>query len=413
MSFPPYAEYKDSGVAWLGGIPAHWRTIKARRLFRLVKRRDQDDLPILSVYRDYGIIEKSSRDDNNNKTPEDLSLYQSVNPGDLVINKMKAWQGSLGVSSLNGITSPDYAVFMPVHKDKPEFLNYLFRCKLLPPVFKTISNGIRPDQWRIEPDKFLQLPFALPPCDEQIQIVGFLDRETAKIDALIAEQQRLIDLLREKITSLVLSTVNIRGTKNARLSEASELIFRPVIQTPEELYVPIGLYNRGRGVFHKEARETADMGDSEFFWVQAGDLIISGQFAWEGAVALAGDEDQGCVVSHRYHILRGRPHVALTEYIFALFLTRHGEFILNENSRGAAGRNKPLNIGSLLNEKIPAIELPVQEAIAVAVHKTKKLFDEIASQVQLLQERRSALISAAVTGKIDVRGLIPAAAEAA
>lgn len=97
MSFPRYGEYRDSDVEWLGEAPAHWTETKAKRLFQFVKRQEGADLPVLSVYRDFGVIEKSSRDDNNNKTPEDLSSYQTVNLGDLVINKMKAWQGSLGV----------------------------------------------------------------------------------------------------------------------------------------------------------------------------------------------------------------------------------------------------------------------------------------------------------------------------
>ena len=99
---------KDSGVEWLGEIPAHWEVKKIKRLFRHKKRQGFPELTVLSVYREYGVIEKSSRDDNFNRTPEDLHTYQLVNPGDLVINKMKAWQGSLGVSRLSGITSPDY-----------------------------------------------------------------------------------------------------------------------------------------------------------------------------------------------------------------------------------------------------------------------------------------------------------------
>ena len=110
----PTAPMKDSGVEWLGEVPAHWDIVPLRWLFHFVKRQEQATLEVLSVYREFGVIRKSSRDDNNNKTPEDLSKYQTVNVGDLVINKMKAWQGSVGVSTFTGITSPDYAVFEPI-----------------------------------------------------------------------------------------------------------------------------------------------------------------------------------------------------------------------------------------------------------------------------------------------------------
>jgi type I restriction enzyme S subunit len=147
------------------------------------------------------------------------------------------------------------------------------------------------------------------------------------------------------------------------------------------------------------------MGDSDFFWVEEGDLILSGQFAWEGAVAIAGSAEHGCVVSHRYPIVRGTPGRLRTEYLFALLCTTHGDFLLNENSRGAAGRNRPLNIGSLLKEKVPIPNMHVQEQVASLFHRRKALACEVARQERLLEERRSALISAAVTGQIDVRGL--------
>jgi type I restriction enzyme, S subunit len=220
-----------------------------------------------------------------------------------------------------------------------------------------------------------------------------------------------LELLKEKVGSLVLSTAV--GTQELRLEHAASIISRPVVQGEGELYTPIGLFNRGRGLFHKDPREMGDMGDSDFFWIEEGDLIISGQFAWEGAVALADKEAAGCVVSHRYPVLRGKSGVALTEYLYALLSTKHGDFLLNEHSRGAAGRNRPLNISSLMKEKIMLPDIQVQEEVARAVHNRNKFFGQVARQIELLNERRAALISAAVIGHIDVRGFVQATAEAA
>ncbi|SEJ30671.1 type I restriction enzyme, S subunit [Azotobacter beijerinckii] len=158
----PSVPMKDSGVEWLGEVPAHWRSHRVKRLFRQSKRQGYTDMEVLSVYRDHGVIRKSSRNDNNNKTPEDLSLYQLVNVGDLVVNKMKAWQGSLGVSVHHGITSPDYVVYSPSHDEVPKFIHYLLSANHMPEVYLSISNGIRPSQWRIEPEKFEQLEIFLP-----------------------------------------------------------------------------------------------------------------------------------------------------------------------------------------------------------------------------------------------------------
>jgi len=223
---------------------------------------------------------------------------------------------------------------------------------------------------------------------------------------LVAKQKRLIELLIEKVKCLVLSSFDLPETKQLRFGSVAQIISRPVTQKEDEEYARIGLYNKGRGLFHREASEKDDMGDSDFFWVEEGDLIISGQFAWEGAVALASEDDTGCVVSHRFPVLRGVPGVSFTEYLFALLLTEHGDFLLNENSRGAAGRNRPLNITALLKEKIPLPSLKIQQAVVNAVHYKKQLLVEISKQIDLLQERRTALISAAVTGQIDVRQVL-------
>ena len=203
----PNVARKDSGVEWLGEIPAHWESKKIKRLFVHTKRQGFPERTVLSVYREYGVIEKSSRDDNFNRTPKDLDTYQLVNPGDLVINKMKAWQGSLGISPLSGITSPDYIVYAPHHKANARFLHHFLRCKLLASVYLTLSNGIRPSQWRLEPERFEDLIVFLPPPAEQARTAAFLDGETGKVDSLISKIQEAIVHLNEFRTVLISAAV--------------------------------------------------------------------------------------------------------------------------------------------------------------------------------------------------------------
>ena len=203
----PNVPMKDSGVEWLGEIPAHWEIKEIKRLFRHTKRQGFPERTVLSVYREYGVIEKSSRDDNFNRTPEDLGTYQLVNPGDLVINKMKAWQGSLGISSLSGITSPDYIIYAPNHKANERFLHHFLRCRLLASVYFTVSNGIRPSQWRLEPGRFEELVAPIPPRVEQDQIATFVDSETTKIDALVARVREAIYRVKEFRIALISAVV--------------------------------------------------------------------------------------------------------------------------------------------------------------------------------------------------------------
>ncbi|WP_167648820.1 restriction endonuclease subunit S [Mameliella alba] len=207
LGVDPRATLAESGVAWRGKVPAHWTRGRMKNHFRQVKRQGFEALTVLSVYREYGVIEKGSRTDNINKTPEDLSKYQLVEPKDLAINKMKAWQGSMGVSGLRGITSPDYVVMQPIGEHNPRYMHHYLRARPMPWVYRLISNGIRTDQWRLEPEKFLELPIFLPPMDEQQEIADRIDRELEHIRALIAKTQRSIELLKEKRSTLITAAV--------------------------------------------------------------------------------------------------------------------------------------------------------------------------------------------------------------
>jgi type I restriction enzyme S subunit len=203
----PGVPMKESGVPWLGQVPEHWSGRKIKHLFRFTKRQDHADLTVLSVYRDHGVLEKSSRDDNHNRTPEDLTTYQLVNVGDLVINKMKAWQGSLGVATLTGITSPDYVVYESQNNENLRFIHHLLRTPLMASTYHTISNGIRPDQWRLEPEKFELVSVYLPPKEEQHRIVCVIEEEIRRIDLLSEKVTEAVEKLREYRTALISAAV--------------------------------------------------------------------------------------------------------------------------------------------------------------------------------------------------------------
>ncbi len=219
----PKAQTVKTGVEWLPTVPQHWTPARISRLFKQTKRVGFPDLTVLSVYRDYGVIERSTRDDNANRIPDDLSIYQLVRPGDLVINKMKAWQGSLGIAEIEGITSADYVVFSRVHQEDPRFLHFLLRNQLLTTVYLSMSNGIRTNQWRIEPDRFASLNLFLPPLAEQRAIVAHIAKETAKLDALRAAAENSIALLKERRGALISAAVTgkLRVSAKSGVAEGS------------------------------------------------------------------------------------------------------------------------------------------------------------------------------------------------
>lgn len=206
----------------------------------------------------------------------------------------------------------------------------------------------------------------------------------------------------ERITSLSGKCLELEKTKWSRLQHLCESTVRPVDRQDGESYRRLGLFSRGRGIFIREDTDEDDMGDSEFFWVEPGDLIISGQFAWEGAIALATEDHSGCVVSHRFPIIRGRNGAVLTEYLWALFMTQFGDFILNDCARGSAGRNRPLNMSILMKWKVPVPCIDQQKEIAALVNWREGLRKTTDRSIMLLREYRASLISAAVTGQLDI-----------
>lgn len=194
-----YESYKSSGAAWLGNVPSLWDVQPLRAVTSLKSDKNRPDLPVLSVYREYGVILKDSRDDNHNATSLDTSTYKVVKPGDLVVNKMKAWQGSMGVSAHKGIVSPAYITCgTRVDRVRPAYLHYLLRSSPLIGVYNSLSYGVRVGQWDMHYEDFKQIPIPLPPKEEQDRIVAFLDQKTVEIDAAIEKKERLIDLLQEQ-----------------------------------------------------------------------------------------------------------------------------------------------------------------------------------------------------------------------
>jgi type I restriction enzyme S subunit len=414
MSFPHYSKYKPSGVKWLGDVPDKWGVKRLRFVARLNPSKSEistlDRNTTVSFLPMEDIGDDGSLTLDKEKAIGELETgYTYFRDGDVTIAKItpcfENGKGALmrGLSNGIGFGTTELIVARPLPEQiTGPYLYYLFISSVFRSIGESHMYGAG-GQKRVPDDFVRDFSIAIPSLPEQTAIVEFLDRETAKIDELIAEQRRLIELLNEKIVSLVLSAFHAPATSEMRLSEASTIISRPVIQKVDEFYTRIGLFNKARGLFHKDASETEDMGESDFFWVEEGDLIISGQFAWEGAVALAGEKDNGCVVSHRYPVIRGKHGVVLTEYLFGLLCSKHGDFLLNQCSRGAAGRNRPLNISLLMKEKIPVPSMEVQKAVAQAVVNRKTLVKEIVKVIDLLHERRAALISVAVTGQFDIR----------
>ena len=207
---------KYSGVKWLGDIPAHWTTIKLRQLLSPVSEKNHPELPLLSVVREQGVIVRDvdDKEANHNYIPDDLSGYKMVKKGQFAMNKMKAWQGSYGISDYTGIVSPAYFIF-DVAFDNLEYFHYAIRSKVYVNFFAQASDGIRVGHWDLQMDKMKEIPFIVPPVDEQIAIVEHIKKTLPKydeaIDKLNAEVAVLEEYKAKLIADVVTGKVDVRN----------------------------------------------------------------------------------------------------------------------------------------------------------------------------------------------------------
>ncbi|MBT6048928.1 MAG: hypothetical protein HOG49_19190 [Candidatus Scalindua sp.] len=408
MKYSEYPSYKSSEIDWLGEVPEHWEITRLKYISSVnddtLSKNTSDDMEI--NYIDIGSVTtgyiQSYEHMKFSNSPS--RARRIVRDGDILVSTvrtyLKAIAPVLAVHN-NYIASTGFAVIRPGVQLHSGYAKYALLSKYFIDLVESRSVGVSYPS--INASDLITFSLALPLVDEQKKIADYLDGKVQKIDNLITKLTKVIELLKEKRQAAVDNITHKESMIYSRLGRVVNLISRPVNRVVDKEYTALGLYNRGRGLFHKMPKKGNELGDSDFYWVQEGDLIISGQFAWEGSVALTSESENNCIVSHRYPIIRGKFGLMDTEYLWAYFTTREGGFFLNENSIGSAGRNRPLNINTLMKENIPVPEIEKQIEISEIVKSDKKDKILIYKTIELLKEKRSALISAAVTGKIDVR----------
>ncbi|MCC4115354.1 restriction endonuclease subunit S [Aromatoleum toluclasticum] len=441
MSLPKYGVYADSGVAWLGVVPAHWQVQRLRHLFEIRKRIvGEEGHRVLSITQ-RGIKVKDI-ESNDGQLSMDYSKYQTVHPGDFAMNHMDLLTGFVDISPYSGVTSPDYRVFavrdgVPC---EPRYFLHLLQNGYRQKVFYAFGQGASEfGRWRFPTDQFNDFRFPCPPPDEQRTIASFLDCETAKIDALIAEQEKLIALLTEK-----------------RRATISHLVTKGL--NPEAPMRDSGVAWLGEVPAHwqvKKLRHIADVvrgasprpaGDPEFFdsdnesglnrpWVTVAEVtkdespyltevteyltpagversqsFASGTLIFTNSGATLGVPkilSVNCCANDGILAFKGLSSDVEIRFLY-LFLLTTTERLRTEMKQGGGQPN--LNTGIVKDISFPLPPITEQRKIIDYVETRLGEFDalraEAARATALLAERRGALISAAVTGKIDVRSAV-------
>lgn len=412
MSFAQYQEYKDTGVSWLGKIPSHWEIVPLWTIFRRVKRTGFINEEPLSVYRDHGVVPKSSRDDNHNRLSEDLTPYQLVDVDDLVINKMKAFQGSVAISNYRGIVSPAYFVYESSHSNNPRYLHYLMRSPRYVFSYLSISKGIRPNQWDIDPQEHSRLPLVLPPIIEQKVIADFLDDQIMSLEALISEQEKLIELSIERRQAIIYQTVT-KGLDQNVVKKKTDIDWLKEIPAKWELSKVKYLFHIGRGrVIAQEIVEpeglypvysSQTLNDGCLGYIDTFDFDCE-QLTWTTDGANAGT----VFLRHGKHnctnvcgTLLPKSKDFNLKYLH-LWLTFATQFYKRPDTNGAKIMNSEMaEIFVLLPSRDE--QDSIAQFLQIEVSKFDALIAESRKVIETLQERRTTLISEAVLGQIDVR----------
>ncbi len=419
----PYLHYKSSGVEWIDRSPAHWELRKLRGAVRPITARNRPDLPLLSVVREKGVILRDVTDysENHNFIPDDLTNYKVVKAGQFAMNKMKAWQGSYGVSQYDGIVSPAYFVF-DIHGVQSDFFNVAIRSQAYVPFFGQASDGVRIGQWDLSQERMREIVFLVPPASEQSAIVRYLDHVDSHVRRYISAKERLIELLTEQRQAVINQAVTRGLDPNARLKPSgvewlgdipdhwdvlrSRFLFNEVnlrSTTGEEVHLSM---SQVLGLVPSHLVKQTLIAESYIGGklCQKGDLVLNRLKAHLGVFALA---NKGGVVSADYSVFRQRQSSVDMEYFEQVLRSPSFRTELRIRSKGIVEGFWRLYTDDFFDIRLPVPPASEQrrivEVLRVRTATIDSSIDRARRQIELMREYRTRLIADVVTGKLDVR----------
>lgn len=438
MSFPRYPKYKESGVEWLGQVPEHWEVSRLRFICEINPRKSETSthgeetivsfLPMDSIGEDGSLNLEQEK-----PLGEVLTGYTYFREGDVTLAKItpcfENGKGAImrGLTNGIGFGTTELIVARPKEqKTSARFLQYLFGSRVFRSLGEAHMYGAG-GQKRVPDDFIREYRTGIPPLSEQTAIADFLDRETAKIDGLIAEQERLIELLKEKRQAVISHAVT-KGLNPATPMKDSGIEW--IDQVPEHweikrfqrcVYVAEGQVNPERSEYsslpliapnHIESgtgrllalESASDQGaESGKYLCKKGDVVYSKIRPALRKVCIAPED---CLCSADMYPLR--PHSGLTNpfLLWSILSEQFSALAVLESQRVAMPKINRESLKEVMIALPPEVEQKhICSFIDATINRIDTLTAEAQKAITLLQERRSALISAAVTGQIDVRGI--------
>jgi len=445
MSFPRYPKYKPSGVEWLGDVPTGWEV----KPLKAVSTHNDDVLEETTAPdTEIAYVDISSVDCVNGITAKEAMPFSAapsrarrqVRHGDVIISTVRTYLRAIArirEQEDNLVVSTGFAVVRPRDALAPDFLGYVLSARYF--VEQVIARSTGVSYPAINASELVGIPIPVPPKGEQVEIAEFLDRETAKIDGLMAEQRRLMELLKEKCQAVISRAVT-KGlnpcapmkpsgiewlgdvpahwevqkvkylTRSIEQGWSPQCEGYPAESESEWGVLKVGCVNGGTFNSSENKLLPPELEPIPTLGIVSGDLLISRANTRElvGSAAIADRDYPNLLLCDKLYRLR-----FMLDRCSSAFVCRYmgscavrGQIELEATGASASMVNIPQS--AILELTIPTPPFAEQCELVVALDRELAKLDNLTAEAQraidLLQERRTALISAAVTGQIDVRG---------
>ena len=439
MSFPRYPKYKPSGVEWLGEVPEGWGIGRSRRLFALRNERARKDDKQLTASQKHGVIYQDTFIQLEGRRVVEVvtgaDILRHVEPNDFVIS-MRSFQGGIEWCNLRGCISSAYVMLVPCERIHSPFFAYVLKSTSYIQSLQTTSNLVRDGQ-ALRYENFAKVDLPIVPLAEQRAIAEFLDREAGKIDGLVAEQRRLMELLKEKRQTVISHAVT-KGLNPHAPMKPSGIEWLGDVPVGWEIKPLRSVFKFSKGLtitkenLQDEGVSCVNYGEihskygfrlnpainplrcvaPEYLSSNPEALISGGDFVFaDTSEDLEGSGNfthlcSGDPIFAGYHTIIARPRKCISSLFLAYqFHTSVFRSQIQSKVKGV----KVFSISQGILKAAKCLLPPHDEQTAIAEFLESELlkFDTLTAEAQraidLLQERRTALISAAVTGQIDVR----------
>ncbi|MDM8525722.1 restriction endonuclease subunit S [Desulfococcaceae bacterium HSG8] len=425
-----YKKYKDSGVEWIGEIPAHWEVSPTKRIFRLMTdpAPENNNMELLSVYTDIGVKPRKELEERGNKAST-TDYYWLVKKGDIIVNKLLAWMGAIGISEYDGVTSPAYDVLRKTKKLNPYYYHFLFRNPFTHQELKKYSKGIMDVRLRLYFSEFGRIMLPLPPIETQNRIVEYLNRKAEQADTFIGKQTLLVELLKEQKKAIINQAVTKGLNPDAPMKDSgiewlgeipahwevkklkylTSQITVGIVVTPAKYYVESGIpclrsLNVREMKLNKNDLVYISQESNEFHkksMIFHGDLV-SVRTGQPGTTSVVDERFDG---SNCIDLIITRKSSNFNSHYMAFYMnSKYAQFQYEKGADGAIQQH--FNIGLAKNMIVVVPPIVEQKSICNFIDteffKVDQAIEKAEKEITLVKEYLQSLIYQVVTGRLKI-----------